>query len=465
VTEETLPLRNKFSALLAWEKIKRRETILLAALAYAFLVSLALLPFRGALPSSLSPFYAPLVLFVVFAAAGFFRRPWRETDAARALAALDRELGLEERALTAADILMRDEADSAERYVLSEAGEKLKEVDVRALFRRRWSWQALAAPPLLLLWSAAVWFGAGADFAAKKSGPASVAENVKEFAQELKQKAEAERLAESLQVARALQALAEERLGGKSSEEKLGENLAAIEKRLGEKIAAAGGGDLDFAGRARDELAALRAELEALRGQLRPGGAALEKDLLQRLESMPRLGAALAQGGRVGENMAAGELRSLLDKLEREIAAELDRRALADAENFLSLLLRGGQAGGAESQAQIPAGRAGQKRADEKAGGQGEFAGDQSSARDRASAPPLRGGAATRVEGMLGEGASSGFSWRGEAKAGASKISEEEIAADYRRQVEEDLAAEKIPPALKETVKKYFLSLGMAEKK
>jgi hypothetical protein len=31
----------------------------------------------------------------------------------------------------------------------------------------------------------------------------------------------------------------------------------------------------------------------------------------------------------------------------------------------------------------------------------------------------------------------------------------------YRRQVEEELASEEIPDAMKETIKKYFWSLGM----
>ena len=73
--------------------------------------------------------------------------------------------------------------------------------------------------------------------------------------------------------------------------------------------------------------------------------------------------------------------------------------------------------------------------------------------------PPPNIGPSTRVTGALGEGGGSGVTWRSEAKAGESKIPERDAPASYRKQMEEDLTAEKIPPALKETVKKYFLSL------
>ncbi len=473
MSEEALRLRNKFSELLAWERTRRREKILLAALAYSFLVSLSLLPLRGALAAWVDPFFFPPVLFFVFAAVQFFFRPWREVDSLRAVSLLDRTLGLEERALTAAEILKRDAPGAVERHVLSEAGDKLRDIDVRALFKRQWSWQALSALPLLLLWLTLIQLGVGADFGAGKSGPASLAEKLRDFSQELKQKAEAERLAESLKIAEALRALAEERLAGKTSERTLGENLAAMEKQLAEKTPAGGEGDFDLAGRAREELAALKAELEAAKGPLRSGPRASEKELLERLQALPRLSEAMERGGWPMGNMGAQELnglqglQGLLDKLERNIAGELDRRALADARDFLSLLLRGGDRGELPSEKIPGAGRAAQNRSEERAGGQGQFAGDQPGTQAQVSQPPPgRAGAATELPpSLLGEGKSSGFNWRGEAQSGGSKIPEQEVAASYRRQVEEDLAAEKIPPALKETVKKYFLSLGMTEEK
>lgn len=469
MSEEGLRLQKKFSELFAWERTRRREKILLAAASYALLASLSLLPVRGALAERLNPFYFPPVFFLVFAALQLFFRRWREIDSLRALSAVDRTLGLEERTITAAEILKENEPGAPERFVLGAAADKLKDIDVRALFKRQWSWQARSALPLLLLWLALVWLGVGADFGARRSEPPSLAAKLKDFSRELKQKAEAERLAESLKIAEALRELAEERLAGKTGERALGEKLAAMEKRLGEKIPAGGEGDFDLAGRAREELAALKAELEAAKGPLRPGTRASGKDLLERLQALPRLSEAMEQGGWPMGDMGAQELQGLqglLDKLERDLTGELDRRSLADARDFLSLLLRGGDRGELASEKILGTGEAAQNRSEERAGGQGQFAGDQPGTQAEVSRPPPgRARAATELPGVLGEGKSSGFDWRGEAKAGASKIPEQEVTAAYRRQVEEDLAAEKIPPALKETVKKYFLSLGMTEGK
>jgi hypothetical protein len=470
VSEEALRLQKKFSEMFAWERTRKREKTLLAAASYALLVSLLLLPVRGALAERLNPFYFPLVFFLVFAAVEFFFRRWREIDSLRALSAVDRTLGLEERTITAAEILEQDEPGAPERYVLGETADKLKDIDVRALFKRQWSWPALSALPLLLLWLTLIWLGVG-DFGARQPGPASLADKLKDFSRELKQKAEAERLAESLKIAEALRALAEERLAGRTGERALGEKLAAMEKQLGEKIPAGGEGAFDLASRVSEDLAALKAELEAAKGPLRSGARASEKDLLERLQALPRLSEAMEQGGwPMGNKGAQGlqGLQDLLDKLERELTGELDRRSLADARDFLSLLLRGGDRGELASEKIPGTGEAAQNRAPEadKAGGRGALAGNQPGVETRASESPAgRARAATELPGILGEGKSSGFEWRGEAKPGASKIPEQEVTAAYRRQVEEDLAAEKIPPALKETVKKYFLSLGMTEGK
>ena len=54
-----------------------------------------------------------------------------------------------------------------------------------------------------------------------------------------------------------------------------------------------------------------------------------------------------------------------------------------------------------------------------------------------------------------------GFGFRGEARAGDSTVGEEEVVVRYRRQVEAELSSEEIPAEFKETIKKYFLSLGV----
>lgn len=460
MSEDAAPLKAIFSRLITWERVKRREKLLLAAAAYAFLVALVVLPARTLMPGP-AAMVVPLAAFVLLAPIHLWRRRWREGDSLAAYAALDRALGLGERAVTAAEIVGRDAATSAERYVLREAAEKLKSINVKALFRREWSWRALAAPGLMALWLALVWLGVGADFGAGASRPRTVAEKVKEFSTELAQKAEAEKLAESAKIASALKAMAEERLSGKTGDEKLGENLTALQKRL-DALPAAAESELDLGGYTREELAALKAELEAAKGRLRPDPRAGEKEFLDRLQSLPRVGEAMKRAGGAMEGMAPGELKQWLDRLERETAGELDRRSLADVQQFLSLLLNGGESGEAPSDAQVP-GRS-TRRGDaekEKNSGQGELPGDESGTKSGASPlPPPSAGPSTRVTGTLGEGGGSGVTWRSEAKPGASKIPEEDAPASYRKQMEEELAAEKIPPALKETVKKYFLSLG-----
>jgi hypothetical protein len=55
---------------------------------------------------------------------------------------------------------------------------------------------------------------------------------------------------------------------------------------------------------------------------------------------------------------------------------------------------------------------------------------------------------------------------KGKPLPGKSEVSQEEVVASYRRQAEAELNTERVPEALKETIKHYFLSLGMgAEKK
>ena len=42
-------------------------------------------------------------------------------------------------------------------------------------------------------------------------------------------------------------------------------------------------------------------------------------------------------------------------------------------------------------------------------------------------------------------------------------MSQDDVIASYRRQAEAELNTERVPEALKETIKNYFLSLGIGE--
>ncbi|HUC98400.1 MAG TPA: hypothetical protein VMR88_07960, partial [Candidatus Polarisedimenticolaceae bacterium] len=74
-------------------------------------------------------------------------------------------------------------------------------------------------------------------------------------------------------------------------------------------------------------------------------------------------------------------------------------------------------------------------------------------------APQLPPAAATQLKGIIGEGNSSGVAFKGKPSAGKTEVSQEEVIATYRRQAEQELNSERVPEALKETIRRYFLSL------
>lgn len=160
-------------------------------------------------------------------------------------------------------------------------------------------------------------------------------------------------------------------------------------------------------------------------------------------------------------------MEKFLLRLEQEIARELDQRSLDDVKDFLALLVGGDgdEAPGEAMSADAETAR-GRPQPGEKVEGRGSLPGKEAGEKGQAARPPAaRAGVATHLPGILREGESSGMAWRGGGRSGESKITERDVAAAYRRQAEEDLASEKIPPGLKETVRKYFLSLGTGEEK
>ena len=138
-------LQTQFSRLLGWEKRKRREATLTVALFYAFLGALG-----APLFVSIShgwAWAAPLAIFALLAPCLLFTRRWRDQDTARALAALDKTLRLDERATTAWEFLRRNETKAVALLVLREAGDRLKGFDARALFPRSWGWHCYLLAP------------------------------------------------------------------------------------------------------------------------------------------------------------------------------------------------------------------------------------------------------------------------------------------------------------------------------
>ncbi len=464
-------LHEKFSILIGREKLKRREALLISALCYSFLFSLMASPAAALLPTGADPWIVPAVIFLVLAPGLFLLRRWRHSDSLRAVWLLDRTLGMEERAVTAWEILGREKREVAELLVLEQAEGKLRGVDPGAIFKRRLTWQAISAPLFFLLWLFFVFLDNGArlERSLEASRPSRAAARLREFSRELRNRATSHGLSESLEAARALERVAAERFAGEVDEKGLQENVAGLADELrGGEEARADKSDLSFAMATAEGLLDLKAETEALRTALPPGAAKGQEGLggaaLEKLGKLARLREEIGKRLPSFEKMETKDLQSLLDRLEKEVAAELDRRALLETREFLEHLLRGMEGG--ENQVLIgEAGPAepGRSAQAEREKTRGIFPGDQPGTKESAerSLPPFKAGAGAHLKGLLGEGKGSSLPFRGEPGGGKSKISQEEILASYRRQAEEELASERIPEGLRETVKKYFLSLGM----
>jgi len=86
--EEGSLLETRFSELLRWERIKRREAILVAVFFYAVLVSLIVLPVKELLPLWVSPLSLLLLLFLILAPVYFLMRPWGNRESVRTVFSL-----------------------------------------------------------------------------------------------------------------------------------------------------------------------------------------------------------------------------------------------------------------------------------------------------------------------------------------------------------------------------------------
>ena len=187
----------------------------------------------------------------------------------------------------------------------------------------------------------------------------------------------------------------------------------------------------------------------------------------ERLADLPQLKRQFDKASRDGRSPGQNEVKSFLDQLDRQVSGELDRRSLIDAQQYLEQMMRQGQGEKGENYA-----RSGAKGepdltddgAKEKT--HSNLPGKEPGKRDDdfRSLPEFRGGASTRVKGLLGEGDSSALMLKGKPTPGKSGLSQAEIVASYRRQAEQDLNSERVPEGLKETIKNYFMSLEEAKK-
>ncbi|HXG51234.1 MAG TPA: hypothetical protein VNN77_07515 [candidate division Zixibacteria bacterium] len=458
-------LREKLDRLLRWERRKRREAALVAVAFYAFAGALVLLPLSFLWSFGFERWLAPAAL--ALAAAPFFvaRARWSTRDSLRALRRLDLALNLEERALTAWEILARGSLRPAERLVLAEAGEKLEKADPLAVLPRQKDWKLRSLAPVAAVWLVLAWsIGERPWGAAHDDDPRlrSRAEKLGAFARELQEKAAREGLPDSLAAGRELESLARKALQKRLDHEQFADELAAA----GEKIAALsrrGGAERKFlAAQSVEHLADLKSELEVARNLSHPPELQKGRDsarLLERLEGLPHLRRELERSFPGSADLDRERLRSFFERLEQELRAELDRRSLIDAERFLERLLE--EPRGEETQT------AGSRR-EGRFSGSGDRAhgpepGTEPGRGENLPGPPPRLGAAgaSRLTGILGEGESAGM-WFPATPSGPGKaaVSREEVVASYRRQAEAELETEPVPEALKETIRNYFLSLS-----
>ncbi len=462
-------LREKLAGLLHWERRKRREQIAAEICCYALLAALLAMPLYPLLAEPVQRWFIPVFLAAALAPFLWLRQRWRRSDTARAVARVDKTLILEERALTAWEILYRNETAAPALLVVKEAGEKLKTFDPRAQFARQWSWQSRLILPLLALWSGLLWFDIDGPSrgGALLVAPSTLAQKLREYSKDLQQKAEMEGLRESLQVGRELEKVAQRGIDTKTADDRFKTELAGMSKKLDAVGKSAAESSSFLAAESQQSLKDLKTELETAQDFLNlsnapEGSRELSQSWLDRLAAMPQLKRQIDKDSQVGRHMGRNEVKSFFEKMEKQVTGELDRRTVLDAQQFLEQLMKQGQ--GEKGQSQMQAAGKGEEELagdGQKEKGMGNLAGKEPGRKEEAEAilSQSQSGAPTRLKGLLGEGQSGTLVLKGKPSAATSEVLPQEVIASYRRQAEAELNTESVPAALKEAIKKYFLSL------
>jgi hypothetical protein len=470
MSSATERFRNKLAAVTGWERRKRREQICAVAVCASLGLSLFVLPLHVLLPLAWLRWLVPVVLFSVFAPWFFYRRRWQRGDNARAAVLLDQTLALDERAVTAWELAERADSSPAAQLVFKQADERLRAVEPRNLFPRGWSWPPSLAATLFVVWFALLWFEFDRwDFSAE--GPASrrtLAQQAREYARELQEKARDQGLRESLKMGQELDKVARAGIDSKTGDESFKRELAGISKKFEDAASAAGDKDSSAAMETQGSLRDLRAELAAARDltelpDLPKGAEEFGRQWMERLAALPQLKRQLDKADRAGQSPGRTELKAFLDKLDQQAAGELDRRALLDAQEYLQEMMKKGQARQGEQLAHGNRPGEGDPTAEgAKEKNHNNLPGKEPGKRteESGSLPEFRADATTRVKGALGEGESRSMVFKGKPEPGKSTVSQAAVVASYRRQAEQELNSERVPEALKETIKNYFLSLG-----
>ena len=467
-------LQEKFAALFNWERRKRSEQILLTVAALALAVAIALMPLNGYLPIDPLRWLMPVLAALVISPFIFYRQHWRSRDVTRALVTIDKELGLDERASTAWELSTRMDQSPAAQLVIKQTDVGLRAVQPRDLLPRQWSWQSYAALPLAMLWFGLLWFDVDRPDLAQQSvnAPRTLAQKLGEFARDFQEKAKSEGLPESFKAGQELEKVARKNIEAKSTDEQLKKEVAGMAKKF-QTTAKSGAEKSSFTGgESEQSLRDLKAELDAARDLLNlpdatKGSQELPQQWMDRLASLPQLKKQLDKEQQAGPGFGQNQLKAFLDRMDQQATGALDRRALIDAQKFLDQMMKSGQGQKSDNQMQM-AGRDEPDGSDDGARekNHSNAPGKEPGKRDDGanSLPEFRGGAQTQIKGLLGAGESSGVAFKGKPTTGKSALSEQAVVANYRRQAEQELNSERVPEALKETIRNYFLSLGESGK-
>jgi hypothetical protein len=468
--DSTETLRKKFLELLRWQKRKRHVQVAAAIACYSLAGPLLFLPFSSLLPEPHLRWLVPIPFIILSAPLIFYRQRWRRPDSVRSLALVDRLLGLEERAVTAWELADRKETRASELLVLSAAAERLAGRDLHALLPAQPSWQHFAAPVLLIAWIVLAWFDVNllSLGAVSSPSPKNMAQQLRDFSRDLQQRAASEGLRETLKLGRELEKAAQKAIGAKTSDEQFKQEIVGMNAKLrAAGVAAAKEPSLSSA-ETEQSLKDLKAEVEAAQEPLPSGNGgmndAVAQQWLDRMASLPQLKRQFEQQRRGGQSFSQNEMKSFLDKLNQQVTGELDRRSLLDAQQFLDQMAKGGQRQAEENNARM-SGRGNEEdgpAGGEKTQNQSSLPGKELGNREEVlqalrQFPDLP---ATHLKGSIGEGSSSAVEFKGRPTTGGhSVVSQDDVIASYRRQAEQELNTEAIPEELKETVKKYFMSL------
>ena len=461
-------LEDKFAELARWEKRKRREQIFFDACCAALLVAIITLPLLVFSPAPQLRWLVPAIVLAGFLPWLLYRRRWRRQDEVRAIAALDRSLQLDERALTAWDIHARANRGAAAELVLQQARDRLGAIEPKKLFPRRRSWAAVLMTPLFAAWLTLLWLEIDRQRATDVSSPKTLAQRARDYAREFQERARNEGLGESLKLGEELEKVARQGVENKSGDEQFRKELGSIAQKF-EDAAKANSGLERAAGESRQSLQDLQAELAAMRdlpelAELPKGAEEPGRRWAERLASMPQLKRRWSDAEQSGKSAGQSNLRAFLDQLEKRVAGELDRRALIDAQQYLEQMVRQGkqQQGEHFAQGRQTAGEEeapGDGRREKNAGNlPGKETGQKTG--QPPSLPEFRAESAAELKGALREGESRALLFKGKPLPGKSTVPPSEVVASYRRQAEQELNSERVPAPLKETIKNYFLSLG-----